>query len=1188
MSSENNGESKTTKSKKKPNKGPYILGEALGEGAFAKVRLATQIHIKEKCAIKIVDKRLLEDTKDIQRLKKEIKILKNIRHKNIIQLFDIMESKTNLYFVMEYCKGGELFDYIVKHNRLKENEACVFFQQIINGVEYLHKQGIIHRDLKPENLLLDYNNNIKISDFGLSTFFSKNHYLQTACGTPSYAPPEMLEGLQYNGEASDIWSCGIILYAMLCGTLPFTESKEEIIVKKIKMHDYSIPKYLSKEAQDMLNHILKINPEERFTIEGIKNHPWFNLVKPHLIKGISLDKIKIPVDENILEMVKDFGFDKEECRNLILNNKFCSLTSIYYLCLKKYVREGGKSISDLESDLFENYINDPNNYINQNQNINLDIEKEKENSKNINKNVTKANHTIKNNNTIILKEKNNNNKNKDKNEYNVEIIIKENNINNNNKSNNGNTNMSNKDKEVIINNEVNIISSENNNRVINNPNNGKNKININKKDKKSLSSKNNTPITILKRPKDGNANKNTKKIVIANNNNTTNKQNNKFIKNNVLIQDKKPKNENAKHQTQTIIIKNRETKLNSPSNRKKINLNINNNEQNNFNTIIIKKKLINKAQNNQQKKFNINEKKSPKRFIEDNKKNSSLMSSFNAKNKSIEHELYNKNLSINKEENSKLNNNNVIINNNIEKINKKNNNKEKKISEQIKEKNISHSNTDTGRNLNNKILNIKNTNDNNRKVLINNNINTNNEFIKEGRNINRNILELGVKPDSSEITNIEIEQSKARDAYQNYRNCLREGNADARNKSSPFPIEQFGLEKEIDESKLMEGQRPLNVINYIAKKLVSSSFCGSFNFQYASAKKYPTTRLSSTITYNNLISNGNLFLNKEAIPIKEEIEYIKENSNASNNGSNNGNNNNDEERNNNKENNLNDDMNDINFKNLVSILNQKFKKYLSKNKEALNNIKNFKEIQDIDNSNNYYNNPNSNNDISKNKKVNFNNIINQSKKKIVKSQNISRKNNNIIISDTSRNKFSKNIEYKEDLHPNSFSNKKYKNDFMLQNSSEAYLYNINDMTSHYNKFLDISTNYDPGLDSKGGSSIERGDSISKNELRNFSFSLEKKNKKSGDIKFKTEYNENNKENNYKVIKNAFSGSQNRFNKNINIISEKEELNQNTMKKIKNNKSIKSKFCPFLEKKVSINLSNTFNDLSKSEYKPKKK
>jgi len=1200
MSSEKNDELRTTKSKKKPNKGPYLLGEPLGEGAFAKVRLATQIHIKEKCAIKIVDKRLLEDNKDIQRLKKEIKILKNIRHKNIIQLFDIMESKTNLYFVMEYCKGGELFDYIVKNKRLKENEACKFFQQIINGVEYLHKQGIIHRDLKPENLLLDYNNNIKISDFGLSTFFTKNHYLQTACGTPSYAPPEMLEGLQYNGEASDIWSCGIILYAMLCGTLPFTESKEEIIVRKIKTHDYSIPKYLSNEAQDMLNHILKINPEERFTIEGIKKHPWFNLIEPHLIKGISLNEIKIPVDENILEIVKNFGFDKEECRNLLLKNKFCSLTSIYYLCLKKYIREGGKSISDLESDLFEQYINDPANYINQDN-----LKNNSKEAKIENKNKGKIDNNInKNSNTIVLKDKNNNLK-KEKNENNVEEInIKDKNlkksINGNIENINVNINLNNVDKKVANNKEKNVEkleSTNNNNKIINNNNNcNKKKANIVQKEQKALSSKNNPPILIQKKQKDINSNKNTKKIVIQNNN-VNNKQNNKYLKNNILIQDKKPKIENEKNQPLQITIKSREGKMNSPQGNRKFHNS--NTDQNNFNTIIIKKKLVNKGQNTQ-KKANINEKKSPKRFIEDNIKSNSLMNSFNTKNKSLENEIHN-NLSLNKGENSKVNNVNISINNRFDKsININNNNKEKRVIYNHENgKNIIHSNTVSDSN-NNKFIIIKNNTDDNKNApTYNNNDITNEENNKEGRNINRGIFAFGVNPNSVEALNIFYEQSKAKEAYQNYRNCLREGKADTRNKSSPFPLEQFGLEKDIDEAKFIEGQKPLNVINYIAKKLVSSSFCGSFNFQYASAKKYSTARRSSAITHNHLISNGNMFVNKESNPINEEIEYMRENSNTSNNGSNNGNNNNENNTkiNETNENNLNiiksdynENINDINFKNLVSILNQKFKKYLTKNKTSSNNINNQDDKKDSFYPYNSNSNQNSNinpiNGLSKNKKPTFSMVNNKNKK--VKSQNNSKKNNHVIISNPTINKFSKNIEYKEDLYPNSFSNKKYKNDLMASSNMENYVYNINDMTSHYNKFLDMSTNYDPGLDSKGGSSIERGDSINKNELRNFSFSLDKKNKKKAEHKFKTEYNEKNDGNNYNVIKNTFSGSQNKFNKNINIISENDELNQNNAKKIKNNKSIKNKYCPFLEKKVSINLSNTFNNLSKSEYKYKKK
>ena len=895
MSLERSEELKTIKSKKKPNKGPYLLGEALGEGAFAKVRLATQIHIKEKCAIKIVDKRLLEDNKDIQRLKKEIKILKSIRHKNIIQLFDIMESKTNLYFVIEYCKGGELFDYIVKNKRLKEPEACVFFQQIINGVEYLHKQGIIHRDLKPENLLLDYNNNIKISDFGLSTFFSKNRFLQTACGTPSYAPPEMLEGLQYNGEASDIWSCGIILYAMLCGTLPFTESKEEIIVRKIKMHDYSIPKYLSKEAQDMLYHILKINPEERFTIEGIKKHPWFNIVKPHLIRGICLNEIKIPVDENILNMVKDFGFDKEECRNLLLKNKFCSLTSIYYLCLKKYVREGGKSISDLESDLYEEYINDPKNYINQGKGTGKIIELRKEKGKSLNKNSNSnikngnnnGNNSVNKNNNIrnknMVKEKSNNLKNKIINGSNInDSKIKENTKNNENE----NINIINKNKKIISNKESIIEKTESVNNTkntinVNNGNKKKNNAISNKKDPKSFTSKNSLSITNQKKTKDISSNKITKKAITSNNN--FNKQNNKN-KNSTLIQDKKTKIEIGKN-PQQIIIKNlnNEAKMNSPPNKKKII----NSEQNNFKTIIIKKKLVNKDQNSQQKKFNINDKKSPKRYIEDNNaKNNSLVNSFNTKNKSLENDLYNNNLNINKDEINKINNiNNINISNKYEKIIKnKDNNKDKKINDihiNSKEKNIIHSNTMAGINLNNnKVLNLNNTTE----IKINNNINLQ-------KKINKGIFALGVQPDNGEALNIYNEQAKAKEAFQNYRNYLREGNGDSRNKSSPFPIEQFRLDKDIDENKLMEGQKPLNVINYIAKKLVSSSFCGSFNFQYASAKKYSTARRQSALTHNHLISNGNLFVHRESNPINEEIEYIKENSEGGFSGSNNNENN---------------------------------------------------------------------------------------------------------------------------------------------------------------------------------------------------------------------------------------------------------------------------------------------------------
>jgi hypothetical protein len=550
----------------------------------------------------------------------------------------------------------------------------------------------------------------------------------------------------------------------------------------------------------------------------------------------------------------------------------------------------------------------------------------------------------------------------------------------------------------------------NNNKIIksnnNNDNCNKKKTNIVRKDQKNLSSKNNQPILIQKKQKEINSNKNTKKMVFQNNC-VSNKQNNRYLKNNVLIQDKKQKIENEKNQPQQITIKNREGKMNSPQGNRKFHNS--NTDQNNFNTMIIKKKLVNKAQNTQ-KKVNINEKKSPKRFIEDNIKSNSMMNSFNTKNKSLENEIHN-NISLNKGENAKINNVNINTSNKFDKIiNINDNNKEKRVIYNHENgKNIIHSNTatDNSINNNNKFIIIKNTSDAKNNISVNNNTISNAENNKEGRNINRGIFAFGVNPNSVEALNILYEQSKAKEAYQNYRNCLREGNADTRNKSSPFPLEQFGLEKDIDEAKFIEGQKPLNVINYIAKKLVSSSFCGSFNFQYASAKKYSTARRSSAITHNHLISNGNMFVNKESNPINEEIEYMRENSNTSNNGSNNGNNNNenivkasDNTNDNynevdNMKNDYTENINDINFKNLVSILNQKFKKYLTKNKISSNNINNQIDRKESANSN-QISNMNSINGLSKNKIATFSMVNNKSKK--VKSQNNSKKNNQVIIS----------------------------------------------------------------------------------------------------------------------------------------------------------------------------------------------
>ena len=367
--------------KQKIKKGNYILGETIGEGAFAKVKLATHIFTGEKVAIKILDKQVLEADaqnqniqnppsldnsflNDMQRIKKEIKILKELRHKNIIQLYEIMESENKLYIVMEYCEGKELFDYIVKRKHLTEKEACRFFQQIINGVEYLHLNNITHRDLKPENLLLTNKKRIKISDFGLSTKTNSYYdFLTTPCGTPSYAPPEMLRGDEYSGIYSDIWSCGIILYTMLVGNLPCAESKEYLIYECIIKHNYEYPSYLSEAVKDLLEKILKVNPQERIGFEQIKKHPWFNIINPRLRPGIIMGVHKIPIDDNILNVVKNYDYKIEDVKYSVENSLYDDKTTIYYLILKQFIKEGKNSNSDLFSSDYLNFIKNLDNWI---------------------------------------------------------------------------------------------------------------------------------------------------------------------------------------------------------------------------------------------------------------------------------------------------------------------------------------------------------------------------------------------------------------------------------------------------------------------------------------------------------------------------------------------------------------------------------------------------------------------------------------------------------------------------------------------------------------------------------------------------------------------------------------------------------------------------------------------------------
>ena len=344
--------------------GNYILGKKLGQGTFGIVVLGKHEITGESVAIKILDKEKIVRESDKTRLEREIRIMKIMYHNNIVHLYQVIENSKELFLIMEYISGKELFDYIINKRHLDELESCKFYQQIISGIEYLGKTKVAHRDLKPENLLLDSKKNIKIVDFGLSNTYFQNELLSTACGSPCYAAPEMLSGEKYNGINIDIWSSGIVLYAMLCGYLPFEDNDNPKLYKKIIKGVFETPEFLSSNAVDLLHRILNVDPKKRYTIAQIKEHPWFNQINPkiNMSEGLLIDNYIIPFDEEIInQMVNEYSYNEQQIKVNLLFNKHNHITATYFLILKKFIRIGKKSIGDMTSQLFIDYINDQKN-----------------------------------------------------------------------------------------------------------------------------------------------------------------------------------------------------------------------------------------------------------------------------------------------------------------------------------------------------------------------------------------------------------------------------------------------------------------------------------------------------------------------------------------------------------------------------------------------------------------------------------------------------------------------------------------------------------------------------------------------------------------------------------------------------------------------------------------------------------
>ncbi|RXN17554.1 serine threonine- kinase SIK2-like protein [Labeo rohita] len=321
--------------------GFYDIERTLGKGNFAVVKLARHRITKSEVAIKIIDKTQL-DAVNLEKIYREVEIMKLLDHPHIIKLYQVMETKNMLYLVTEYARNGEIFDYLASRGRLSEMDARRKFWQILSAVEYCHERNIVHRDLKAENLLLDAHMNMKIADFGFGNFFRPGEPLTTWCGSPPYAAPEVFEGQQYEGPQLDIWSMGVVLYVLVCGALPFDGPSLPVLRQRVLEGRFRIPYFMSEDCEHLIRKMLVLDPAKRLSLSQIKEHRWMMQEVPS--QRPVLYRQGLPCEsksglgehsEQVLRLMHSLGIDQQKTIESLQNKSYNHFAAIYYLLVER-------------------------------------------------------------------------------------------------------------------------------------------------------------------------------------------------------------------------------------------------------------------------------------------------------------------------------------------------------------------------------------------------------------------------------------------------------------------------------------------------------------------------------------------------------------------------------------------------------------------------------------------------------------------------------------------------------------------------------------------------------------------------------------------------------------------------------------------------------------------------------------